>query len=127
MVVDASYVPQRRGKSRNHRNGNILEQVLRITVEVFHRTAQTLAEEAEVDTHIRVVARLPRQLVIGDGSDCTARVTHVLTGIAHQAHIAVIVRRQRTVNTIRGTYTQVAQERIFAHKTLAHDVPRSRH
>ena len=32
--------------------------------EVFHRTAQTLAEEAEVDTHIRVVARLPRQLVI---------------------------------------------------------------
>ena len=84
---------------------------------------QAVVKQSEVQTQVQRVARLPAQVGIGHGGDGTTRVAQVLVAIAHQVDVAVVVGRQGTVDTVRGTQAQVAQYGYILHERFADDTP----
>ena len=128
VVVDAAHVLQGGREAGDHGYGHVLQQVFGVAVEVFHRTAQPLVEEAEVQADVGVVARLPRQVGVGRGADGSAGLPVVAVGVVYEAHVAVVVGGQGAVHAVGCAQAQVAQPaRGALHEAFLQHVPGAGH
>ena len=127
MVVDLTDVLQRGGEAGDRGDRHVLQQVLRIAVEVFDATAQAVVEQTEFEGEVVGIAGFPGQVGVGRIDQGAARGAHILVAVAGQGTPAVVAARQRTVDAIGSTETQVVDDILSLHEFFLADTPGTGH